>query len=498
MPRTTLTKARKHTGGHGRSKGRRESCEERLRFINLLLDAVEQAVIATDRKGRILHWNRCAERMYGWRAADVVGKSIADVLLPEPQRDRGREVVAALARGGESPHEWELRRRDGSMIPVRTSSRPILDDRGVLIGIVGVSWDVSENRRLEQELHQSEIRLRLVAEQLPALAWATDADLRVVWTVGSAFRGLRVDPVSLIGKTIADVVNGGGGRPEAIEAHRRALQGEIVAYEGTGRDRVFHSVVQPFRDSAGEIVGTVGASLDITDHKRVESELYKKREQVHALSGRLLVAQEAERRSLARELHDELGQFLTAIRLNLEGARSAGANLRAQQITECITLVDQAIDQARRLALDLRPAILDDLGLVAALRSLLKSQSAQVGFEGRFAVAALDARLSTALETCAFRLVQEALTNVARHAGAKTVDVEVGTAHGELRILVRDDGKGFDVPSARLAAVRGASLGLLSMMERVALCGGRLEITSALGKGTSLDARLPLAWQEEA
>src|SRR5260370_5698564 len=228
MTRTTLTKVRKHTDGHSRAKGGRQSCEERLRFINLLLDAVEQAVIATDREGLILHWNRCAERMYGWRAADVVGKRIADVLLPDSQRDRGRAAVAALARGEASPGEWELRRRDGTMIPVRTSSRPILDDRGLLVGIVGVSWDISENRRLEQELHQSERRLRLVAEQLPALAWATDADLRVVWTVGSAFRGLRVDPISLIGKTTAEAVSSGGGRPEAIEAHRRAFQGGIV------------------------------------------------------------------------------------------------------------------------------------------------------------------------------------------------------------------------------------------------------------------------------
>jgi PAS domain S-box-containing protein len=493
VSRTTLKKPggrsnrRSHPGGG-------ESREEGPRFLKLLLDAVEQAVIATDAAGRILHWNRFAERMYGWRSAEVVGKGVADILLPEAQRDRGRAAIAALCRGERAQGEWELRRRDGTMIPVRATSTPILDSGGSIVGIVGVSLDISEKKRLEQELHQSENRLRAIVEQLPALAWTTDADLRIIWNLGRAFRPMSTDPKVLVGETIAEVVGRHDGRPAAIEAHQRALRGETVAYEGGGRGRVLQAVVQPFRDSRGNITGTVGVALDITDHRRVESELYQKREQLHALSGRLLVAQEAERHALARELHDELGQVLTAIRLNLESARSADASVRAQHITECIALVDQAMNQTRRLALDLRPAILDDLGLVAALRSLLKRQSEHGGFEGRFSVAELNGRLSAALETCSFRLVQEALTNVARHAGAKTVDVELGAADGELRIQVRDDGKGFDVARARLAAARGASLGLLSMQERVALCGGRIEIQSAPGKGTSLDAHLPLAW----
>jgi len=224
----------------------------------------------------------------------------------------------------------------------------------------------------------------------------------------------------------------------------------------------------------------------------VERELDEKREQLQALSRRLLAAQEAERRALARELHDDFGQFLTAVRLNLEAMRRAISGEGARQLADSITLVDQAIDRVRGLALDLRPAMLDDLGLVAALRWLLKRQSERAGFEGRLWVERLGAQVPPAVATCSFRLVQEALTNVARHAGARNVDIELSTTDGELRIVVRDDGSGFNLPAARQLAARGVSLGLLSMQERVTLAGGRLEIESAIGDGTAVDARIPL------
>jgi len=484
---------RKPPDGEDRPNRDGQSTEQRLEFLTMLLDAVEQAVIATDRKGRILHWNRFAEQLYGWRDDEVAGKNIVDLLLPEATRELGRTAISALPTGERTVGNWMLQRRDSATIPVHVLSTPIVDSRGNAVGIVGVSWDVSEKNRLEQELHESESRLRLFAEQLPALAWATDADLKIVWNKGAAFRQLDTDPNTLLGKTVADVVRPGeAGQLEALDAHWRALRGETVAYEAGDKGVVLQCVVQPFRDPVGRIAGVVGVALDITDRKRVERELDEKREQLQALSRRLLAAQEAERRALARELHDDFGQFLTAVRLNLEAMRRAISGEGARQLADSITLVDQAIDRVRGLALDLRPAMLDDLGLVAALRWLLKHQSERAGFEGRLWVERLGAQVPPAVATCSFRLVQEALTNVARHAGARNVDVELSTTDGELRIVVRDDGSGFNLPAARQLAARGVSLGLLSMQERVTLAGGRLEIESAIGDGTAVDARIPL------
>ena len=194
---------------------------------------------------------------------------------------------------------------------------------------------------------------------------------------------------------------------------------------------------------------------------------------------------------LARELHDNFGQSLTAIRMNLE---AHGAS--SEHLAESIALVDQAIEQVRTLALDLRPSILDDLGLVAALRWLVNRQSRRAGTEWAFRAAASDGRLPTAIETCCFRLAQEALTNVVRHADAHHVSIELGFDGGEVALVVRDDGKGFDVRVARELAARGASLGLVSMEERVSLAGGTLRIESAPGHGTTLRARFPLPAKE--
>jgi PAS domain S-box-containing protein len=472
---------------------RGHSTEERLAFLTLLMNTVEQAVIATDQDGRIRYWNRFAERLYGWEAAEVVGKDIREVLLPKEAVTRGNAVMSTLSAGKNSEGEWTLRRRDGSPVSVHATSTMIRDDKGTLVGIVGVSWDVSERKRLEHELHQSEIRLRVIAEQLPATAWATDADLKVVWNAGAAFRQMKVDPTVYVGKTISEIIQISVVEPDGLGAHERALRGETVVYEGIFNGVVLHAAVQPFRDPEGRIVGTVGAALDVTSHRRVESELEEKREQLQALSRRLLAAQEAERRALARELHDDFGQMLTAIRLNLEASRRGTSGQAAQHLNDGLAIVDQAIDRVRSLALELRPAMLDDLGLVAALRWLLKRQAQRAGFSGRIQVGQLDARLPAPVETCCFRLVQEALTNVGRHAGASRVDVELNAIAGELRILIRDDGRGFDVRGALRLAARGVSLGLLSMHERVTLAGGRLHIASVVGQGTTIDARVPFA-----
>jgi signal transduction histidine kinase len=225
--------------------------------------------------------------------------------------------------------------------------------------------------------------------------------------------------------------------------------------------------------------------LDSISHlQRAEDALRESEQRYRILSQQLLEVQEGERRSLALELHDQLGQILTAIRLALRSRRKG-------RIAEALGLVDQAAEQVRNLALTLRPASLDHLGLPAALRAYLKRQSQLAGLDIHLEVGPLEERLPPAVETACFRLVQEALTNVARHSGARRVDVELNAAEDAVEIVVRDDGKGFDVGAARERAEAGASLGILSMEERVALAGGRLEIESEPGRGTTIRARFP-------
>ena len=199
-----------------------------------------------------------------------------------------------------------------------------------------------------------------------------------------------------------------------------------------------------------------------------EAERQRAERTLRQYADRLMEVQESERRHIARELHDEIGQALTAVKMNLQAAQRLTDEptlLSYQQ--DCVGTVERTLHQVRSLSLDLRPSILDDLGLVPALRWLVARQARQTGLSIQFVADPLDERLPPDLEIACFRMVQEALTNIVRHAQAEQVQVELRRREGEMQLSVRDDGVGFDVQAALESAAHGASLGLLGMRERV-------------------------------
>ena len=226
---------------------------------------------------------------------------------------------------------------------------------------------------------------------------------------------------------------------------------------------------------------------------RLYEQLRRGEERLRLLSRRLVEGQEAERRRIARELHDEIGQSLTGLKLTLQALhRSCDGPEMKLPLQEALETVDRILRQTRDLSLSLRPSLLDDLGLVPALRWYVDRVAQQAGFVAHFAADPFETRLPPAVETACFRVAQEALTNVVRHAQARRVYVEVRRRDGELSLVVRDDGVGFDVEAALEGVAHGVSLGLLSMQERVRLIGGRLEIESVIGKGAEVRAVFPI------
>ena len=227
--------------------------------------------------------------------------------------------------------------------------------------------------------------------------------------------------------------------------------------------------------------------------RRDEQALRNARSRLQALSNRMLEMQEAERRHIARELHDEIGQSLTAIKLNLEALAFRSDNESARRLVDEIAgVAGEVLDQGRRLSLALRPPQLDDLGLSAALHWLVKRHTRDGGPDIVLDAAEDLPRLGAHAETTCFRAVQEALTNALRHAGAATVRIELKVDEGGFCLGVEDDGCGFDVEAAQARALQGASLGLVGMSERVALAGGEIRLVSRVGEGTRLCVRLPL------
>ena len=216
---------------------------------------------------------------------------------------------------------------------------------------------------------------------------------------------------------------------------------------------------------------------------------------LQVLSRRLVEVQETERRNIARELHDEIGQSLTAAQMNLQAlVQAPGAASLAPRLNDSLTAVERVLAQVHDISLNLRPSLLDDLGQEPTLRWYTSRQAALVGLQAEVRAEPLTGRLDQAIETQCFRIAQEALTNVVKHASARTVTVEVSQVEEQLHLSVRDDGIGFHVASVRERALHGASLGLLGMEERATLAGGGLQFHSAPGQGTEVHAWFPLRW----
>ncbi len=244
-----------------------------------------------------------------------------------------------------------------------------------------------------------------------------------------------------------------------------------------------------------DIAREVGAQLAVAiQNARLFEQVRAGRERLRALSQQLVQAQEEERRHLARELHDEIGQSLTAAQLNLQTLLNLSdlAELPAR-LEDSMALIERVLQQIRALSLELRPALLDDLGLVPALRWFVNRQAQRAGFAAHVVAEQSWERFPPDVEITCFRVVQEALTNIIRHAQAQHVMVEIQPEATELHLVVRDDGVGFDANAARDRAMRGHSLGLLSMQERVVLLGGQIRFESAIGQGTKIFVRLPLS-----
>ncbi|MGE3401875.1 MAG: GAF domain-containing protein [Vicinamibacterales bacterium] len=246
------------------------------------------------------------------------------------------------------------------------------------------------------------------------------------------------------------------------------------------------------QDDLGLIMLVAERVAPVIERRRLVDQMRRANDRLKRLSRRLLHAQEEGRRRIAVELHDELGQVLTATKIHIDFAARLCSDSAAEHLAQAAECIERAVSQVRDLSLQLRPSVLDDLGLAAALRWHVDRFTRRDGLSTHLAITPVS-KLAPEIEITCFRVAQEALTNVSRHSGAANVWVELSIADGDrLRLAVRDDGAGFDVLAARGRAARGLSLGLLGMEERAELIDGILSITSAAGQGTEVRIEVPM------
>ena len=350
------------------------------------------------------------------------------------------------------------------------------------------------------ESQTSKALVALIDRQLPLVVWTTDAELRLTSIFGSGVRDLPDDLTPFLGQPVhaywgaTTAVRPTTTPPGSAELdrHRQALAGHLVAFQRELGGQTYSGQIEPLRDDAGQIIGCLGLLLPLTTPIQLLREVQAGRDRLQTLSTQLLHAQEAERRAIARELHDEIGQELTVIQMNLQDLLGVTPAQLPEQIEDSIATVERVLAQVRNMALDLRPSQLDDLGLAESLRWYLERQAARGHLAISFDLPALTLRPPTDVETTCFRIAQEAMTNILRSAHATHVWLTIVVDAEELTLTVRDNGRGFDVAAVRARAMHGSSLGLLSMEERAALIGGRTTIESTPGQGTIVRAWLPL------
>jgi two-component system sensor histidine kinase UhpB len=342
----------------------------------------------------------------------------------------------------------------------------LVDGRGVIMA-VNKAWESFENARIAETAEFAGVGVGVNVNYLDFL--------RIAHECGHAYAGELAD-----------------GLRAVIAREKKVFSMEYQVTTGSGT-RWYIARATPLE---GSDHAAVISHFDVSDRMMSHIALEDANKRLRGISKRLLAVQEEERRAISRELHDDIGQTLGALKIGLHRLGSASATEQPVLLSECLGAAAEALEKLRHLAMDLRPPQLDQLGLKEALEWLAQRQSATSGLAITCHSKGLDTRPPAALESACYRIAQEALNNATRHSKATQVAISVESDGALLKLVVRDDGVGFDEPTERLRVMRSGSMGLIGMEERAQLAGGRLKLRSVPGGGTTVSAIFPLLARE--
>jgi PAS domain S-box-containing protein len=414
-------------------------------------------------------------------------------LVHPDDRIRADEARESLAQGRPTYEaEFRLRHKNGHYVHVLSRGYPVRrQPGGPVVRIVGTHFDLTARKLAESTLRESEERLSLAFKGAQEGVWDWNLETGAVvystrWKEMLGYEDHEIEPhVSAWERLLHP-----DDRPRAEEVGKRVARGE--PYEGEFRLRhkdghYVHVLSRGFavrREPAGPAVRIVGTHLDLTERRRAEAE----RARTELLT-RLVFAQEDERRRIAREMHDQFGEQLTALATAIRTLKEASGGGHLSGYIETLEGVAQQLDRdVDNLVWELRPTALDDLGLRAALQNYVSDWSRRADISTELHTTGLaDSRLPSETETALYRIAQEALTNVAKHSRARHVEIILERRSDQVLLAIEDDGVGFD-PEAGPGATHG--FGLIGMHERATLVGATLEIESKEGRGTTILVRL--------
>ncbi|HUJ01750.1 MAG TPA: PAS domain-containing sensor histidine kinase [Usitatibacter sp.] len=468
-----------------------------------IVEAAMDAVISVDEQQRVVLFNRAAERVFRWPRTAVLGQRL-DLLIPERYHAAHRDHIerfgrtATTSRGMGSQTVLHGVRADGEEFPIEASISQHEEGGRKLYTVI--LRDVTDRVRNERLLARSEARLRGILDSAMDAIITVDSRQHIVlfnraaedvfgcprdqaigaplaWFIPERFRHAHSGLVQRFGDIGASSRRMGGGQRIVMGLRRNGEEFPLDA-------SISHIVEE------GEHFFTV-ILRDVTERVQNEEALRESREEIRNLALAASAVREQEKSRIARELHDELGQALTALKIDVTWLREhlrGGPDSMLAKLTSMQVLLDGTVAAARRISSDLRPLMLDDLGLVAACEWLAHNFQQRTGTPCELVLGRGELDLRDPYATAVFRVMQESLTNVAKHAEASQVEATLERSGETVTLTVRDNGRGFDTSAPR----KQGSYGMVGLRERAYLLGGDIHIESAPGQGTLVEMRIPV------
>jgi PAS domain S-box-containing protein len=468
--------------------------EARLRLATIV-ESSDDAITGEDMKGMITDWNKGAEQLYRYSASEVIGKPVY-FLIPADRSDDSLEIMRKLKdREAVRHYETVRQKKDGTRLEVLLTVSPIIDSQARMIEISAIARDITERKRAEEALRESEDKLRLLLDSTAEAIYGIDLEGCCTFCNSACVRALgytRAD--ELLGKNMHYLIHHTRADGTLMPVEECRIFRAFRAGEGTHIDdevlwrrngTSFPAEYWAYPQRKGqEVVGAVVAFMDITENKLAKAALA-------SVSRRLIEAQEQERTRIARELHDDIGQRLALLAIELEQLHQELPSLLEvrSRMGELGKQTSEIATDIQTLSHELHSSKLQYLGIEAAMRGFCREFEKQQQVEIDFKTDDFPRPLAPNISLCLFRVLQEALHNSAKHSGVRHVEVRLWGTSDEIHLAVSDSGAGFDSETAK----QGRGLGLISMEERLKLLNGTFSVESQRNRGTTIRARVPLS-----
>lgn len=447
-----------------------------------------------DEHGRFMQWNKNFELVTGFSAEEILHISPLDFFRGE-EKELLRAKVAEVFANGSAWVEAEFYNKDDKATPYYfTGQSIVVNGRRCLMG-VGI--DISERKKAEAAIRISEERYRYLFNNSPSCIIIWDlVSLRILQVNDATVKTYGYTKEEFETKTVLAI------RPAEDHARIKAFARQMLQQPESlstntwkhlnSKGEVMYMNISSHRITYNNRLAILSVGEDVTQRFLMEAELRKSYDAIRQLNAHLDKIREEERAGIAREIHDELGQQLTVLKMDAAWLKSklAPDNTEAlQRLADMLLLIDNTVKTVRRIASDLRPGVLDDLGIIAALEWQSSEFEKRTGIKVRVQTTAHEVEMNTQTSNAVFRVYQEILTNVARHSAATQVDTTIELSNNTFCLSVQDNGNGFD----QQAAKEKKTLGLLGMAERVNILHGELYIDTLPGKGTRITVKVPLS-----